>query len=359
MNWFTYGYSDATGHRFTGAVPRLYEDEVERLVNNETPYRRLPDETPFIGHFPFRERWLVAAKISGTQDMDLRVVDEQDYAQFNYSPYRLVAKERPGGPIAEIGEGLRPASKPPWPAGAAAPYLPIAARVFESFAPSDRKAAHCSALPKGHSGSGMLFVIDQNADAVALPDFNGDEFDSSGGDASPALPNEFALSNLSNKVEALRRKVASLAQSQPTVREIRAFKVQLSQLEDRFRNVESRTLQSPSETPRPEVNAFNENIDGLRTEIGRLAKRVAAGEKPQPPPPTPWSVWIFGLGILLVSLAVGSFLYSRMLVLAENVDDVTANLAQGVADLSEKANAVSDSISAIDQRVQGLEEKAK
>ena len=97
------------------------------------------------------------------------------------------------------------------------------------------------------------------------------------------------------------------------------------------------------------MTAFNENIDGLRTEIGRLAKRVAAGEKPQPPPPTPWSVWIFGLGILLVSLAVGSFLYSRMLVLAENVDGVTANLAQRVAGLEEKA-------SDIDQRVKGLSE---
>ena len=173
MNWFWYGYGER-GHGLYGEVDDHYFPRVKEFIERYVPYDRLPERIPYVGHCLLDDDlWLVLGKPSGTGAFYGGIVDERQYAEHLFSPYRLVSAEPPDEPIlAEIGSRLE-WDRFPLPVDSME-YVQYAARLFEGLSPGERRATHHSITSSEQPVDGAFFVFARGSDNAALHEFDGE-----------------------------------------------------------------------------------------------------------------------------------------------------------------------------------------
>ena len=242
MIWFSYGYGEVEGHCFKGPVPMEHREAIRRVVNERAGYGRLPEGMPFVGHFRLPGLWLVVAKVRDDSTFCGCVVTEEEYAWHHFSPYRLVAAERPGGLLGEVGEPLLPGSGS-LPVGVEGPeYLPIAARIFDGLDTAARREEHRSIVPADGPREGAFFFVGPG----------------SGQDGLRAIEEGGKID-----VAAMRRDVDGLVEEQARLRSV------VRALEARCEELRAAAVEPP----------VSEDSGVLREDVERLTERVADMEE--------------------------------------------------------------------------------
>ncbi len=106
MRRFSYGLTADRGHVFDPG-PGEFESEIRSLILNRAGYSSLPTSAPFVGHFPIgRDQYVILAKPSGARRYDGWILTAKQYAVYGYSPYRLLAEEKPEMDLSPKGPAV-------------------------------------------------------------------------------------------------------------------------------------------------------------------------------------------------------------------------------------------------------------
>ncbi|MDD2869308.1 hypothetical protein [Neomegalonema sp.] len=157
MRRFSYGLTADRGHVFDPG-PGEFESEIRSLILNRAGYSSLPTSAPFVGHFPIgRDQYVILAKPSGARRYDGWILTAKQYAVYGYSPYRLLAEEKPEMDLSPKGPAPAPGASPR--AMEPGAHLAEAARIFEGFDEARRRQPHRSVATEAAAAPDALLVI--------------------------------------------------------------------------------------------------------------------------------------------------------------------------------------------------------
>lgn len=290
MNWFSYGYTKALGHHLDGPVPDQYRRVVTDIINRSAPYRQLPDQIPYVGHFEIVVGlWLVLAKPAGLSTFYGRIIPEEEYSVMGFSPYQLVVAEPPLKPILkEVGRPFRTVEK--LPATGSARYLSFAAQIFEELAVSDRRRTHHSITVNEDERESASFVFKEGSGEKSL-----DLIEKENSSLEPPVPTSSVdINALLEDVSDLRHLLRNLYNKLNEVARSDSNNESLAGLRDEVRVLGDKLAEGPKTT-----------VSGIRDILKRfefaLLNKLALSEQS---PKRPWLVAFVGAVGLLLGAAV-------------------------------------------------------
>ena len=290
MSWFVYGYTEEDGHHFSPPVDQQFRKEAYRILHCDI-YRSIPDDTPFVGHFPAHGRWLVLAKRAGESDVHGRFLTEQQYHRFEFSPYRLIRKEIPNAPVSDVGPPLSSEGStfplPVSPDAANDEYIDICARLFEGFDEVVRQRPHRSVSSKEATEAHALFRLDEGAGRAELDSLTADEATAPKAPGRKAEPQPERLAPILAQLERVGSGVENV---ETATREIAGFfKEALAQLDRRIDGLQPASP-APDRPQGGQLAEVTESLERISARLDRIAQPVdEARNDREPERPRPGS----------------------------------------------------------------------
>ena len=293
MNWFVYGYSKQKGHGFHTPVDQQFERETYGILHQGI-YGDIPNDTAFVGHFRARKRWLILVKRVGEGDVLGRLLTEEQYRRYGFSPYRLVYEEIADAPVTNIGSPLSIVGLTfPIAIAQGNDYIDVCARLFEDFSEDRRLVPHRSVSSKAATEAQAFFRLDENAGRGALDRLVGDGTTGAGGHRrAPESYESARLNRLESRIVELERQEVALlsplgggsdfkqiegrvARLEDLPRALASVRTALARVEDRIDTVEPKRREIPPPTSTdtsPEI----EQIESRVAQLEDLPRDIAS-----------------------------------------------------------------------------------